>query len=469
MQHRPFFLLASFGLLLAVHAVAAEMPRTNVLFIVADDLCNRLGVYGDPLVQSPHIDRLARGGVRFDRAYCQFPLCNPSRASFLTGLRPDTTRVWNLSTHFRAHLPDVVTLPQLFHQHGYFSARVGKLYHYGMSQIGTDGLDDPPSWNHVVNPRGRDRDAIDQPGRIFLMVPGDISALSWLPDDGTDLEQTDGIGATTAIKLLEQHAQQPFFLAVGFYRPHTPLVAPKSYFERYPLERIPLTAVPKDHQAGVPRLAFRGAPIKVVNAYQAGLTEPLQRAAVQAYSAATTFMDAQVGRLLDALDRLKLADRTVVVLTSDHGFHLGEHGLWQKNGLFEESARVPLIIRAPGARGNGRACRRTVELVDLYPTLAEWCGLPAPANLAGQSLRPLLHDPEAAWSKPAFTQVSRSPTVMGWSIRTERWRYTEWDGGKQGTELYDHTRDAQEYNNLADDPRQAATVDELRRLLREHR
>lgn len=442
---------------------AAAQERLNVLYLVADDLNNRLGCYGDPLARTPNIDRLARRGVRFDRAYCQFPLCNPSRASFLTGLRPDHTRVYENQTHFRRNVPDAVTLPQLFRNSGYFVARVGKLYHYGVpTQIGTSGLDDPPSWEKVVNPRGRDKDEED---RIFSLIPGQFGGtLSWLAADGTDEEQTDGIGAAEAIRLLEENRNRPFFLAVGFYRPHTPYVAPKKYFELYPLDRIPLPEVPEGERERGPAPAFASAKPE-----QDRMTDQQRRQAIQAYLAATSFMDAQVGRVLEALERLGLAGRTVVVFHSDHGYHLGEHGLWQKMSLFENSARVPLILYDPRARGNGRACGRTVELVDMAPTLADLCGLPAPARSDGRSLRPLLEDPRAPWDRPAYTQVLRGGAragFMGRSVRTERFRYTEWDGGQRGVQLFDLEKDPQERRNLAEDPAYASAVAELKALLR---
>jgi iduronate 2-sulfatase len=464
----PFLALLAAGFIPARLGSTAPPGRPNVLFIASDDLNNGLGCYRHPVVRSPNIDRLARRGVRFDRAYCQFPLCNPSRASFLTGLRPDHTGVLENATQFRKNVPDAVTLPQTFRKNGYFVARVGKLYHYGVpGQIGTDGLDDPPSWEKVVNPRGRDRDDED---RIFSLTPGQFGGtVSWLAADGTDEEQTDGIGAAEAIRLLEQNRDRPFFLAVGFYRPHTPYVAPKKYFDLYPADRIRLPEVSEDERDRAPALAFGSAKPE-----QGRMTDQQRREAIQAYYAATTFMDAQVGKVLDALDRLKLTERTIVVFLSDHGYHLGEHGLWQKMSLWENSARVPLIIHDPRSNGRGRSTGRTVELTDLHPTLADLCGLPAPGGLDGKSLRPLLRDPRSTWDRPAYTQVTRGGgrginaprRSMGRTVRTERWRYTEWDGGERGAQLYDMEKDPRELRNLADDPDQAGTVRRMRDLLR---
>ena len=460
--------------LLTSPAFARAPSGKNVLLITADDLNTRLGCYGDVAVRSPNIDELALEGVRFDRAYCQYPLCNPSRASFLTGLRPDTIKVYENATHFRKNVPDVVTLPQAFRNAGYAVARVGKLYHYGVpGQIGTSGLDDEPSWDRVVNPRGRDK--ADE-AKVFSLKPGQYGGtLSWLSADGEDAEQTDGIAAAEAVKFLEDNKGRPFFLAVGFYRPHTPYVAPKKYFDLYPVDEIALP--PPDGRTSAPRPAYGSA-----HPEQDAMSDAQRREAIQAYFASVTFMDAQVGRVLEALDRLGLRDSTVVVFLSDHGYHLGEHGLWQKMSLFEESARVPLVIRAPGAKGNGKASPRTVELVDLYPTVLEACGLSPTGSprTDGTSLRPLLDDPAAPWDEPAYTQVRRgnpnarprqqgqqpNPPFMGRSVRTGAWRYTEWgDGGARGRELYDHKADAGEAKNLADDPAHAAVAARMRGLL----
>jgi len=454
------FLSAMLGLLLPLTASAA--PRMNVLFIAVDDMNNDLGCYGHPYVQSPNIDRLARKGVRFDRAYCQFPLCSPSRVSLLTGLRPDTTKIFDLTTDFRkTTLPDVVTLPQLFRKHGYYVARVGKIFHYGNpGQIGTNGLDDPASWEHRVNPSGRDKREED---RIINHTPkrGLGSSLSFLAADGTDEEQTDGLVASETIKLLEANRDKPFFLACGFYRPHCPYVAPKKYFDLYPLDRVRLPVEPLEHRKLIPTPALAS-----VQPYpHFGVSEEKAREALRAYHATITFVDTQVGRLLDALDRLKLAERTVIVFWSDHGYLVGQHGLWMKQSLFEESARVPLLIYDPRAKGNGKPCGRTVELLDVYPTLADLCGLPPTADLQGASLRPLLDNPAARWGRPAYTQVWRNG-FPGHSVRTERWRYTEWANGQRGVELYDHSTDPHEWKNLASDPKHAQIVKELQALVR---
>ncbi|MBN1491615.1 MAG: sulfatase [Phycisphaerae bacterium] len=444
----------------------------NVLLVISDDLNNALACYGHPTAKTPNIDRLAARGVRFDRAYCQYPLCNPSRASFMTGRRPDTTRVLTNAVHFRQALPDVRTLPQLFQRAGYFAARVGKIYHYGVpAEIGTDGLDDTPSWNVRINPRGRDKDDEDEVIH-YTGAKGKLgAAIAYLAADGTDEEQTDGMITTEVLRLMQENKDRPFFIACGFFRPHVPCIAPKAYFGQHPRSALSLPVEPAGHLDVVPPIAL------LIDPPHYGLTSEQLTEFLQGYHACVSFVDSQVGRLLDGLDQLGLDENTIIVFFGDHGWLLGEHGQWQKRSLFEESARVPLIIAAPGARGAGKASGRTVELVDIYPTLAECCGID-PDGAEGESLKPLLEDPAAAWSHPAFTQVTRNKrvsagegqrrtnvTIMGRSVRTERWRYNEWDEGRDGAELYDHEADPKEYRNLADDPRHAETVKELKRLL----
>jgi uncharacterized sulfatase len=408
----------------------------------------------------------------------------------MTGLRPDTTKAFENQTHFRTAVPDAVSMPQTFQKAGYAVTRIGKIYHYAVpAQIGTDGFDDKNSWQRVVNPKGRDMDDFTMIEHIQLTddrlhtVTAKATelkqlgaTLSWLAAEGEDIEQTDGKIAAEAVKLLEEGSQggQPFYLAVGFFRPHTPYVAPKKYFAMYPPEQIKLPVVP-------PNIAdlFPAAPLMITRKEETLMSDDLRRKATQAYHAATTFMDAQVGVLLDAIDRLKLTDITIIIFHSDHGYHLGEKGLWQKMSLFEESARVPLIISVPGSRSGGKACARTVELVDLHKTLAELCGLSADVKTQGASLRPLLDDPGASWDLPAYSQVTRGLAVgtfeasqnkgkkgfMGRSVRTERWRYTEWDDGRQGAELYDHDHDPAEMKNLAADPGSADAFAMMSELL----
>ena len=429
--------------------------KPNVLFIAADDLSCALGCYGDPIAKTPHLDRLAATGTCFLNAYNQLPLCNPTRASVMTGLRPDTIKVYDLDRHFRDEVPGAVTLSQQFMKHGWWAGRVGKIYHYNVpASIGTDGFDDAPSWQKTINPIGRDK---TDEHLVFNAEPHRkiSAALSWLAADGKDEEQTDGMIATEAIKLMEEKKGEPFFVAAGFFRPHTPFVAPKKYFDMYPLETLRLPYAPKNDREDVPTAAFaHNCPIP-----HYGLDEITCLKAMQAYYACVSFIDAQVGRMLDALDRLELTENTIVVFWSDHGYHLGEHnGIWQKRTLFEQGAKAPLIIRNPKAGGKGQPCRRIVEFVDIYPTLTELAGLPTPKQVEGRSLKKLLDNPLTEWNGTAITQVLRpaddrlKAPVMGRSIRTERWRYSDWGEGKYGEELYDHFADPMEFNNLALNP-----------------
>ncbi|SDM61124.1 sulfatase [Kriegella aquimaris] len=462
--------LISLSLVCAILLPGCQTPienRPNILFIAVDDLASKVNSYGNPLAKTPNFDRLAAMGVQFNNAYCQLPLCNPTRASVLTGLRPDVIKVYDLDRHFRDEVPDVVTLPQLFRQNGWWAGRVGKLYHYNVpAGIGTNGLDDPQSWDEVFNPKGRDT---EEENLITNAEPHKkiSAALSWLKADGKDGEQTDGMTADIAIEFLKKKKDNPFFLGVGFFRPHTPYVAPKHYFDLYPIDSLQLPAFPADDRHDIPAAAF--AHNNPISNY--GLSEAVCLEAMQAYYASVSFVDAQIGKILDALTEQGLADNTIIVLWSDHGYHLGEHnGIWQKRTLFEESANAPLIIYNPNAKGNGIKSDQIVEFVDIYPTIAALCNLPIPGEQDGRSLVPLLENPKQKWEGTAFTQILRpgdDEPFTGRSLRTDRWRYTDWNKGELGTELYDHSTDPEEFNNLASNPDYTEVIHELKTTLTE--
>jgi len=379
----------------------------------------------------------------------------------MTGLYPDQTLVHRNGIYIREHVPNVQTMSQMFRRNGYFATRIGKIYHYGVPRhIGTGGHDDPYSWNQTINPLGRD---VDDEHLIFSLTPRSFGGtLSWLAADGTDAEQTDGIAVAHAVRLLQQYAndKRPFFLGVGLYRPHTPYVAPKKYFDMYPLSSIVVPDVPNGYLHSLPEPA-RASLTRKTN--QVNLPDDLARQAMQAYYASITFADAQLGLILDALDETGLSENTVVLFTSDHGYHMGEHGHWQKTTLFEKAARVPLIIAAPDSRFAGQSTAAPAEMVDFYPTLAELCGLKPPATVSGVSLAPVLNDTAAAPRSSALTQYT-----SGYSIRTPCYRFTEWGkDGADGAELYDHETDAVEMKNLADQAEHQETVVRLSKLLQQ--
>ncbi len=461
MRNRLLLLCATL-LLVAFSAPVHSAPsKPNVLFLICDDLNCDLGAYGHPQVRSPNIDRLAARGRLFERAYCQYPLCGPSRASFMTGLYPDQNLVKRNAIYIREHAPDVKTMSQMFRDNGYFATRIGKIYHYNVPKhIGTSGHDDPYSWNDTFNPRGRD---VDDEDKIFSLRPGSFGGtLSWLAADGTDAEQTDGIAAAEAIRRLKKHAKDksPFYMAVGLFRPHTPYVAPKKYFDLYPLDSIKVPTEPEGYLETLPEPARKSIRRKKD---QVNLKDELARQAIQAYYASITFADAQIGLILDALEATGLAKDTVVLFTSDHGYHMGEHGHWQKTTLFENAARVPLIIAGPGVKAPGKRSTAPAEMVDFYPTLAELCGLKAPSYISGVSLVPALKNPQAKPRQAALTHYAN-----GYSLRTERWRYTEWgENGKEGNELYDCKTDPAEMNNLAGKAEHADRVAQLSKQLRQ--
>lgn len=466
MKQRIGLWLLLLSLLISSHAFAGE--KMNVLFIAADDMNCDLSVYGNSQVKTPNLERLAKLGVRFDNAYCQQPLCGPSRASLMTGLRPDTLDMHTLKHELRQKNPDVVTLGQMFRNNGYFSARCGKIFHYGNpSQIGTDANDDPATWNERFNPAGIDHKQEDKITRYGRQKGGLGISMAWWDPESEDSEHTDGMVADKIIELIEEKRDEPFFLAAGFFNPHCPYVAPKKYFDLYKSDdiSIPDLAAAKEDLKDVPPMAIQ-RDVKNWPYYFANVSTEEARQCKLAYYACNSFVDAQVGRLIDALEKNDLMDKTIIVFWSDHGYFLGEKGLWYKRKAFERSARMPMIISAPGL-AQADSTTKPVELIDLYPTLADLCGLKAPENLQGESLRPLLKEPQgASWTKPAVTQVWHNKDAWGYSLRTERWRYTEWLEGKAGRELYDHKNDPDEIHNLAANADQKELVAQLSKQLK---
>ncbi len=471
-SRRDFLRLSALGALAPV-ARAAE-PKPNVLFIVSDDLDTRIRAYGDPVAITPNIDRLAKNGIRFDRAYCQYPLCNPTRSSVLSGMYPTTTKVLDNNTYLTLK-PGQRTMPDYFADHGYQVNRFGKVFHAqntGLAE-GADKPEKPAGW---FTPAERTKQQADDPDYWQkthspyrnMKVP-DAKQYAWA-NVYEPLPSTDrGLDAATADKALEVldkagAAAKPFFLAVGFAKPHVPLSAPKEFFDLYKPEAMPLPADFDTEPRAIenfPRDEFRqnidlfaGRPFTVDEA----------RHAMRAYYACVSYLDAQVGRLLDKLKQTGLDRNTIIVFFGDHGWHLGEKGMWAKGTLFEVSARGPMIIVDPLKSTAGQMCPRVVQYLDMYPTLLDLCALPKAPWLQGVSLKPLLENPKAAWNRPAYTVQVRD-WYLGRSVRNERFRYTEWDEGRRGASLFDHDKDPNEMRNLAQDPAHEAVVKLLRQLL----
>lgn len=456
-------LKALLPLLLLLGAAPPARETMNVLFVAVDDLKPALGCYGDVLAKTPHMDKLAGRGTAFTRAYCQQAVCSPSRSSLLTGRRPDTTKVWDLETHFRTALPDVVTLPQHFKAQGYHTASFGKIYH--------GGFDDPPSWSV---PPGKIRKPGNGPEGLALLKKlrqeaPDASKVRGLPFEAPEVDDpdlADGSIAEQAVEALRALKDKPFFLAVGFLKPHLPFVAPKKYWDLWkPSDfALPEAAAPVDApkwaaQYGGELRAYHGVP------KSGPLSADLQRSLIHGYYAATAYMDAQLGRVLAELEALGLREKTIVVLWGDHGWHLGDHGMWCKHTNYEQATRAPLIVSDP-RKPAGRLSAGLVEFVDVYPTLAELCGLPLPEGLEGTSFAPLLEDAGRPWKKAAFSQYPRGlPGVgrcMGYSLRTARHRFVAWEAKAVAEyELYDLEKDPGETVNLAKRPEHAELLKSL--------
>ena len=441
--------------LLLAQKTAPERP--NILFIAADDMNNALGCYGHPIVKSPNLDRLAASGVRFDRAYCQYPVCGPSRASLMTGLRPDSTHIFENNISVRDKLPEALTLPQHFKNNGWRSVRAGKMYHMDVpGSVGTNKWDDPPSWDVSISPPGKEQhtqgkggDIISSPQRRW-----DVIAFS-----GEGKDQADERATEIALETVNANKNGSWFLGLGYLRPHLPHVAPERFYDLYPLSSIKAPTNPPGDVDDIPQASEIAINSR---ARDMEMTPDERREAIRAYYACVSYMDWQVGRVLDELDRLNLRRKTVVVFWGDHGWHLGEHHRWHKRSLFEESMRAPLLISAPNRKGNGKASKSLVEFVDIFPTVAQLGGLSVPANLEGQSLVPLLDNPARAWKSAAFSTVTAPNNIRGICAVTDRYRYVRWTGPHPGEELYDHQTDPKEYTNLAADPKHAALLAKMR-------
>lgn len=434
--------------------------KPNVLFIFIDDLNTRLNCYGESHIKSPNIDSLAKTGVRFDRAYCQYPSCGPSRASILSGMRPQNTSILNNKTHFRDALPNVVTLPQHFKNNGYFVARVGKVYHQHVpAHIGTSGPDDPMSWSEVYNPIGRDK-AEESLLTVYTPQLPLADQMCYLKAEGADTEQTDGKIVSKTIELLKEKRDKPFMIFAGLYRPHIPYIAPKKYFDLYDLDEVKLPEIAPNYRSLVPEATLASTS----DWPNFGTTTQQAKECILAYDACVSFVDTQVGRILKAMDELKLRENTIIVLASDHVYHLGEHGLWRKNSLFEESTRTPLIISAPAIKGN--IFSKPVEFINIYPTLSKLAGLKIPNHVEGKSMVQIMKNTDSNWQEPAFSQT-KFRKAPGYSVRTERWRYIEWGkNGEFGKELYDCNNDPKELNNLSGSLKHKGVQKRLAQMIR---
>ena len=471
------------GVLLLGPAVIAADKKTNVLFIAVDDLKPTIGCYGDPAAMTPNLDRLAARGTVFERAYCMQAVCSPSRNAVLTGLRPEVLRIYDLGTNFRKSVPDVATLPQWFKQHGYSSHGLGKIFH-----VGHGNTEDAASWSvphfqakSIGYALPENQAQITREEALFAnktkepwkLPRGAAYESADVPDD----TYGDGKIAAEAVARLDgfKKSGEPFFLAVGFLKPHLPFCAPKKYWDLYDPAKLPMPtrATPPE---GAPDFAPStwGELRQYKDMPEKGAVSPeTARTLIHGYYAATSYMDAQLGRVLDALDRSGLAENTIIVLWGDHGWHLGDHGMWCKHSNYEQATRAPLIVAAPGKKA-GQKTRALAEFVDIYPTICDLAGLEKPAHLQGDSLVPWLTAPDRATKTAAFQVYPRGSKetgpLLGHAVRTDRWRYVEWrkkDGTVAARELYDLRDDAGETVNLAGKPENEATIREHGALLQQ--
>ncbi len=436
------FLFSVITLLLIFPAAFAK-SESNVLLIMADDFRDFGGAFTQEVVKTPNLDRLRARGMTFERAYVQYPVCNPSRCSMMTGIRAEQTGIVGNDISLRERMPDVVTLPQLCKEAGWQSHAFGKLFHLGGGRDAEDKqrwMDASYSWHTSQSFEAT------RTGRKMLegrdVTDGALKWCHWGAADGTDDDQPDGQIAAATVAMIEKLDGRPWFIGCGFMKPHDPFIAPKKYFDLYPLDSLKPWSDPADTIPVRKEHLTTGDYAKAFGRF----TEQEWLELLRAYCAGTSFMDAQLGRVLDALDKHRLWDKTIVVFVGDHGYHTGERKWWNKNTLFERSCRAPLIIAAPGIKG-GLRTRSLIEFVDLYPTIVDYCELKMPHAAAGTSLRPVLADPNATIKDAAFTLLTRGPKLHAQSIRTVRWRFTHWSDGQ--TELFDHDTDPEELHEVS--------------------
>ena len=456
------FISVIFLSFLWVYPIFAKPIRPNVLFLICDDLNTALSGFGHSQCKTPELDKLASRGIRFENMHCQYPVCGSSRASLMSGLYPYTNRTMGNAGTLRSNMPDVITMSQMFRNNGYRVGRVSKIYHMGVPPeilAGTATRDDPLSWDEVVNIKAPEQHVSGEKTNWSPMEKGSQSFTGVIAN-GEDHEHADGMAADHAIDFLKRYKDIPFFLACGFVRPHVPLVAPKKYFDLYERDAMKAPVVPENDLEDVP-IIIRNYKR---NSTTYGVTPELHKGLLEAYYASVSYMDAQVGRILEELENLKLVESTIVVFTSDHGYMLGHHNKFQKQHLFEESTRVPFIVSVPWMKKqHGKATNQITELIDLFPSLADLSGLKAPKDLHGKSLVPLLKNPSSGeWKKKLAFTISRNG---GESIRTHQWRYTHWGFGYAGEELYNLKNDPGEFTNLAKYPEYSSTIKELKQKL----
>ncbi|MDO5981850.1 sulfatase [Flavivirga spongiicola] len=465
MKNRLAFLISFLASTCLLNAQVQE--KMNVLFIIADDLTTTaVSCYENGVSRTPHIDKIAKEGIQYTKAYCQYPVCGPSRASLMSGYYPSATQTYGYVSG-RENIGDKRhTLPQIFKKNDYFTARVSKIYHMGVPidiEMGTDGTDDIASWNERYNSQGPEWKAKGE-GELVQGNPDGTkpirggNVMTIVKADGDDMLHSDGKTAAKASELIRKHKNTPFFLAVGFVRPHVPFVAPKSYFEPYPSQEIKL---PYNFDGDWNDIPKKG--INYVNSVKDQITNPQKKKAIAAYYASVAYMDKQVGKIMKTLKEEGLEDNTIVIFTSDHGFHLGEHEFWMKVSLKEESARVPLIIKVPGK--SPQVCHSFVELIDLYPTLSELAKLPYSKHVQGKSLVKTINNPKHKVRDMAFSVTQGGKTFL---LRTKKWAYIQYnEDASEGIELFDMETDPKQYHNLAKLPQYEKEVAYFKQKLKQ--